>query len=91
MIALAIIAAQAADLLTFLLAVKLVGIGAESNPVAAGIYGMGGSLGIVLFKALIVALYLLLLSRLHRYRKQMAVLAVVVGMLGAVANTAVAL
>lgn len=81
MTALALLAAgQAADLITFLLVSRVVGIGAELNPLAQAAYGAGGEAGVVAMKAAgAVALVLVGSRLLHRRGLLLTLAAVGVG------------
>ena len=83
-----VIAAMAADLVTFAAAVPLVGIGAEQNPIMAAAYIAGGLAIVVLLKALCTVAILAALARIRRrpLRRLTAVFASSVALLGVLGN-----
>ncbi len=85
-----VVVAQAADLVTFLAAIARVGIHAEQNPVARGLFGSLGSAGPAAYKVVAIGLILLVLWRIAirfpRYAGRSATLAVALGLLGAWSN-----
>lgn len=87
-----VIVAQAADLITFLAAIGRVGIHAEQNPVARGLFGSLGSAGPAAYKLVAIGLIVLVLWRIAirfpGYAGRSAVLAIGLGLLGAWSNIA---
>jgi hypothetical protein len=89
---LVVIAAQLADLVTFLAAISRVGIHAEQNPVARGLFGSLGSAGPTAYKVVAIGLIVLVLWRIAvrfpGYAGRSGALAIAVGLLGAWSNIA---
>ncbi len=83
-----IVAAMAADLLTFALAVPAVGIGAEMNPVMARGYADIGLVSVILLKtACTVAICLLVLRvRRRRMRRLAITMALAIPLIGVAGN-----
>lgn len=87
-LALAVVLAEASDLLTFVLAVKLVPLSAELNPIARATYSEMGPLGPSLVKIAGTLLILLILSRVRgRVRTVGAAIVIAMALIGAAANT----
>lgn len=77
---------QLLDLLTFALVLPQVGIGAESNPFMAGLYGILGLFGVVLMKAALIAYLILILPRLRILGGVAIALTGGIGLLGTMTN-----
>ena len=89
MIAMLIILANLADLLTFLCAASVLGLGGEANPIARLVYAHAGLLGIIGLKTGGIALVLALLHVLSAPAPSWAIgLFVALPLFGAVMNTA---
>ena len=85
--ALIVLAAMIADLATFAVAVPVVGIGAEMNPVMAKAYADFGLVMVVLLKtACAIALVLLVLRTRGRMRIPTALFAASIAILGVAGN-----
>ena len=87
-----VVVAQLTDLVTFLAAIANVGIHAEQNPVARGLFGSLGSAGPAVYKVVAIGLIVLVLWRIAvrfpGYAGRSAALAVALGALGAWSNVA---
>lgn len=87
-----VVAAQLADLVTFMAAISNVGIHAEQNPVARGLFDSLGSAGPAAYKVGAVGVIVLVLWRIAvrfpGYAGRSAALAVALGALGAWSNVA---
>jgi hypothetical protein len=92
---LAVMAAQLADLLTFIPAVGVTGIGAESNPLARQLFTLMGPAGPAAFKLIAVVALVLLVRRVAIRFPALAVpaatLAIALGLLGMASNVIVGL
>jgi hypothetical protein len=93
---LAIVAAQTADLATFLFGVARVGIHHEQNPLVRNLYITSGPTGPILLKVAMLGLVIFLLVRANeRYRSRGALaasaVAVLIGLVGVWANVTTAL
>jgi hypothetical protein len=90
-----VIVAQLADLGSFLPALARVGIQAEQNPLARGLFSILGSAGPALLKLGALGVVLLVLWRIAvrfpTYAGRSGMLAIVLGLIGAWSNVAVAL
>ena len=86
----AVNAAQLADMVTFLPAVRRVGIQAEENPIVREAFSVLGAAGPIALKAFSVAMVVLLLSRVMvrfpRHALLPTAIAVTFGLLGAWSN-----
>lgn len=85
----AVLAAQLADLVTFLFAVNKVGMWAESNPLVQWQYEIGGLEGVILLKGvsiLIALATLVLLKERPRFFIVGAVWAIIAGSIGTLTN-----
>ena len=87
-----VVVAQLTDLVTFLAAIANVGIHAEQNPVARGLFSSLGSAGPAAYKVVAIGLIVLVLwriaARFPGYAGRSAALAVALGALGAWSNVA---
>ena len=83
-----VVAAMAADMLTFALAVPSVGIAAEQNPLMAAGYATHGILAVAALKLACTVAVVAALARIRRVplRRLTAVFAASVGLLGALGN-----
>ena len=83
-----IVAAMAADLVTFALAVPSVGIAAEANPIMAAAYGTAGIFAVAALKLAATVAIVAALHRIHRapLRRLSATFAASVGLLGVLGN-----
>ncbi|MFI5225692.1 MAG: hypothetical protein ACHQ3P_03355 [Candidatus Limnocylindrales bacterium] len=92
---LAVIVAQLADLVTFIPAVGVTGIGAEENPLARQLFALMGPAGPAAFKLIAVVALVLLVRRVAiRYPAAAfpaATLAIALGLLGMASNVVVGL
>lgn len=85
----ALVAAHAADLLTFTLAIALfrIPIGAELNPTMVSAYLAGGLLGVTLWKGALAAGLVFLVRRIRtRSRRPGVLLGYTFGLVGAASN-----
>ena len=80
--------AQSTDLVTFGFTAAALGIGGESNPIAALIYSTTGILGVAFYKMAVVAAYAYLAVTWHRFGTLIAVVGIVIGSLGTLTNVA---
>jgi hypothetical protein len=82
-----VLAAMAADLVTFVLAVPIVGIAQEANPVMAAAYGLG-LLPVAALKAASAAAIVILCLRVHDVprRRVAAILGAGIAAVGVVGN-----
>ncbi len=91
---LVVIAAQLADLATFLPAIARIGIHGEQNPLARELFGVLGTAGPALLKLGALGVLLLVLwriaARFPAYTGRSTALAVAFGLIGAWSNLAVA-
>jgi hypothetical protein len=88
MLALAVIAAQLADLLTFICAATVASIDGESNPLARFVFVRWGFPGVIAYKAIGTAVILAALAGIHSpWREWMALVIVAVTLLAAGTNT----
>jgi len=87
---LAVMVAQLADLATFLPAIALTGIQAESNPLARQLYLVAGDAGPIAFKAIAVVALVLLVRRVAvrfpRLAVPTAAVVIAIGLLGTASN-----
>ena len=83
-----VVAAMAADFLTFALAVPSVGIAAEQNPVMAAAYASAGILPVAALKLACTVAIVAALHRIRRVplRRLTALFAASVGLLGVLGN-----
>ena len=83
------------DLATFIAAIGHLGVGAEDNPLARGLYLVAGPLGPAALKVAAIAIILLALARLVRRFPTMvlpsAALASAIGLFGVASNVGVTL
>lgn len=77
MMALAVIAAMLADVLTFVCAVSIYSIGGEANPLARLVYVHAGIVGLVALKAAGTLVVLLMLSLISEPLRSWAAVAIV--------------
>lgn len=85
----AIVAAHSADLVSFSIAVGLLGIpiGRELNPTMVAAYLAGGLLAVAAWKALLASTILLLVARIRtRPRRAPILLGYALGLVGAASN-----
>jgi hypothetical protein len=85
----ALLAAHAADLLTFSFAIAVVGIpiSAELNPTMVAAYTAAGLAGVALWKGGLVALIALLVGRIRtRSRRPAVLVAYALGLVGTASN-----
>lgn len=88
MLFLALIAAQLADLFTFLCAVNVLGIGMEANPIVRWTYGHWGGWGVVALKGLTTFTFLpFLIFAQHPWPTVGVAIAVVILLFAALTNT----
>ena len=87
---LAVMVAQLADLATFLPAIALTGIQAESNPLARQLYLVAGDAGPVAFNAIAVVALVLLVRRVAvrfpRLAAPSAAIVIAIGLIGTASN-----
>jgi hypothetical protein len=87
-----VVLAQAADLVTFILAIGRTGIGAEQNPLARTLFMQFGNAGPVFLKVAAVVVLVALLARVvHRFPRlalPSAGLAMGIGIMGFASNVA---
>jgi hypothetical protein len=81
-----VLVAQGLDGFTFLWAVDLWGIGAESNPAARYVYTTFGVAGLMVLKTGAAAAAAAIVHRASRWRTGMLLFASAAGILGAVSN-----
>jgi len=88
MIALALIAAQIADLFTFAQMVSFYGIGGEANPFVRWLYAHTGFWGVAAGKGVVTVFFLFAVSALPEPLKSIAIyVAVIFSLLAAGTNT----
>lgn len=78
-------AAQAADLLTFLIVVRVVGIASEQNPLARALYEGYGPAGVVALKVAALVAIIAIAYRL-RHRRRLLLILACVGVAAALLN-----
>lgn len=77
---------QITDFLTFALAVDLIGIHGESNPLMVALYGSLGLFGVALTKLLLIGYLTLILPRLRTLRRVALIATGAIGALGTMTN-----